>query len=62
MIFGWFKKNKTEQFERVSVSYDEEMKEHRETIQNILDKIDEIRDLIHEMKEAENDEKPTRNR
>lgn len=68
MIFGWFKrKNQTDdvlselEYGYLPACYDG-VTEHQKTIQEILTKIDEIRDLIHEMKEAENDSKPTKNR
>jgi hypothetical protein len=60
MIFNWFKRRKTELSEQKPTwEYAEEPfynKEHRETmeiIQDILDKLDEIKELIGEVKEEE---------
>lgn len=68
MIFGWLKRKKKpeDSFSELEYGYlpvcYKELTEHQKTIQNILDKIDEIRALIHEMKEADNDNKSTKNR
>jgi hypothetical protein len=60
MIFNWFKQRKTELSEQKPTwEYAEEPvynKEHRETmeiIQDILDKLDEIKELIGEVKEGD---------
>lgn len=69
MIFGWFKRKKQadEIFSELDygqkpIIYDVEHEEHQKTIQQILVKIDEIRALIHEMREEENAGKSTTNR
>jgi hypothetical protein len=69
MIFKWFKrKNQTDDglseldYGQKPIIYDAEDEEYRKLIQDIMTKLDEIRELIHEMKEAENEGKSTKNR
>ena len=68
MIFGWFKRKKQADevlseldYGQKQIIYDVEHEEHQKTIQQILVKIDEIRALIHEMREEENAGKSTTN-
>jgi hypothetical protein len=68
MIFGWFKRNNTNDDPMSEVLYGESPvynKEHGENMklmQDILDKLDEIMTLVNEMKESENGSKSTGNR
>lgn len=68
MIFGWFKRNKqnddmlSELDYGESTVYDSDHAETMNLIQDILEKLDEIKVLVNEMKESNNDSKSTGNR
>lgn len=68
MIFDWFKRKNQADEVLSELEYGylpscyEGVTEHQKTIQEILTKIDEIRALIHEMKEEKNVGKSTKNR
>lgn len=69
MIFGWLKRNKQNDDVLSELEYGESTvynSDHDETMklmQDILDKLDEITVLVHEMKEKQNvNSKPTGNR